>query len=72
MAERSIVAVTAASNDLVGNWSWTVWLLIPLALILAFVTARCVGPLGEPPRHHSGERGVSRHLARRASSEEDR
>ena len=71
MAERSFVAVIAASEDLVGNWSWTVWLLIPLALILAFVTARCVGPLGEPPRRQSGERGVSRHLARRAT-EEDR
>ena len=72
MAERLIVAVTAASTDLVGNWSWTVWLLIPLALLLAFVTARCVGPLGEPPRSHSGERGVSSYLARRATSEEDR
>jgi membrane protein implicated in regulation of membrane protease activity len=72
MAERSIVAVTAASGDLVGDWSWTVWLLIPLVLILAFVTARCVGPMGEPPRRHSGERGVSSYLARRAMSEEDR
>jgi hypothetical protein len=71
MAERSILAVTAASGDLVGNWSWTVWLLIPLVLILAFVTARCVGPLGEPPRRRSGERGVSNYLARR-TSEEDR
>ena len=43
MAERSIVALIAASDDLAGNWSWTVWLLIPLVLILAFVTARCVG-----------------------------
>jgi membrane protein implicated in regulation of membrane protease activity len=72
VAEVSIVAVIAASDDLVGNWSWTVWLLIPLVLILAFVTARCVGPLGEPPRRHSGERGVSSYLARRAMSEEDR
>ena len=72
MAERSIVALTAASGDLAGNWSWTVWLLIPLVLLLAFVTARCVGPLGEPPQRHSGERGVSSYLARRASSEEDR
>jgi membrane protein implicated in regulation of membrane protease activity len=71
MAERSIVALIAASDDLAGNWSWTVWLLIPLVLILAFVTARCVGPLGEPPRRHSGERGVSSYLARRATSEEE-
>ncbi len=71
MAERSILAVTAAAGDLTGNWSWTVWLLIPLVLILAFVTARCVGPLGEPPRQHSGERGVSNYLARRTSVEEE-
>jgi hypothetical protein len=69
MAERSIVAVIAASGDLAGNWSWTVWLLIPLVLILAFVTALCVGPLGEPPRQHSGERGVGNYLARRAEEE---
>jgi membrane protein implicated in regulation of membrane protease activity len=69
MAELSIAAVLAASDDLVGNWSWTVWLLIPIVLILAFVTARCVGPLGEPPRRHSGERGVSSYLARRATEE---
>ena len=39
----------AAEGDLTGNWSWTVWLLIPLVLVLAYVTARVVGPHGEPP-----------------------
>jgi membrane protein implicated in regulation of membrane protease activity len=68
----SVTALVAASGDLVGNWSWTVWLLIPLVIVLALVTALVVGPLGEPPRRHSGERGVSSYLARRASSEEDR
>ena len=26
---EQIVALYAASGDLSGNWSWTVWLLIP-------------------------------------------
>jgi membrane protein implicated in regulation of membrane protease activity len=62
MAERSIATVLAASADLSGNWSWTVWLLIPLVLLLAYVTARCVGPLGDPPRSRSASRGVSHYL----------
>jgi hypothetical protein len=66
----SVTALVAASGDLVGNWSWTVWLLIPLVLLLALVTSLVVGPLGEPtPR--AGGRGVSSYLERRASEEED-
>ena len=56
MTGPSIATALAASGDLTGNWSWTVWLLIPLVLVLAFVTACCVGPLGDPPR------GVSHYL----------
>ena len=54
MAERAIATVLAASADLSGDWSWTVWLLIPLVLVLAYVTARCVGPSGDPPRDAPG------------------
>jgi len=54
--------VLAAPGDLSGNWSWTVWLLIPLALVLAYVTARCVGPGGDPPPTTRSSRGVSHYL----------
>jgi hypothetical protein len=71
MHPQMVTTLVAAAGDLVGDWSWTVWLLIPLVLVLALVTALVVGPLGEPPRRQSGDRGVSNYLARRAS-EEDR
>lgn len=58
--------------DLVGNWSWTVWVLIPVILVLAYATARALGPSGEPPRTHGGSRGVSAHLARTATQEDAR
>ena len=63
MVEASL-AVLATTGDLTGNWSWTVWLLIPTALVLAYVTARCVGPDGDPPRSRSSAHGVSDYLAR--------
>ena len=62
MTGRSIATALAASGDLTGNWSWTVWLLIPVVLLLAYVTARCVGPLGDPPRSRTASRGVSHYL----------
>ena len=62
MAERAMAMVLAAPVDLTGNWSWTVWLLIPLVLVLAYVTARCVGPSGDPPRPADRSRGVSHYL----------
>jgi hypothetical protein len=61
-------AVTAAVGDLVGNWSWTVWLLIPLAVGLALLTALALGPHGEPTAADRSERGVSRFLAQRPGS----
>ena len=61
-------SVLAAAGDLVGNWSWTVWLLIPIAVALALVTAMVLGPLGEPGPEVDGERGVSRFLAQRSGS----
>lgn len=64
-----MIATLAAEGDLTGGWSWTVWLLIPAVLILAYVTARVVGPDGDPPPTTSTGRGVSEHLARRATQE---
>jgi hypothetical protein len=55
------------AGELVGNWSWTVWLLIPLAAALAVLTAIVLGPGGEPPRSQAGAGGVSRYLERRAA-----
>jgi hypothetical protein len=66
---HSCFAALAAAGDLTGNWSWTVWLLIPLALVLAYVTARCLGPDGAPSRAHSSARGVSRYLDQQVSTE---
>ena len=68
MTDRSFAAL-AAAGDLTGNWSWTVWLLIPLVLVLAYVTARCLGPDGTPPRTSSSARGVSGYLDRQVSAE---
>jgi len=48
-----------------------VWLLIPIVLVLAYVTARVVGPDGDPPPTSAASRGVSQHLARRALQEEN-
>ena len=67
-AASSQVAVIASAGDLVGNWSWTVWLLIPIVIGLALVTGLVLGPLGEPDPEVDGERGVSRFLASRAGS----
>ena len=56
------------ASALVGNWSWTVWLLIPLALALAVVTATALGrgSSEESPPSARGGRGVGRHLAESA------
>jgi hypothetical protein len=60
--------VLAAAGDLVGNWSWTVWLLIPIVVVAALVTALVLGPLGEPGPEVDSERGVSRFLAQRTGT----
>jgi hypothetical protein len=67
MSHRCFAAL-ATAGDLTGNWSWTVWLLIPLVLVLGYVTARCLGPDGAPARTHSSARGVSTYLDRQVSS----
>ena len=71
MVERLAHPTLAATGDLVGDWSWTVWLLIPLVLVLAYITALCLGPMGEPPRSHSSARGVSRHLAKQGQTDQE-
>ena len=57
----------AAVGDLVGNWSWTVWLLIPLVVGLAVVTGLTLASDDgdDAPRAGGAERGVSRYLAHR-------
>ena len=72
MGSRSSVAVFAEAGDLVGNWSWSVWLLIPLVLALALLTAVVLGPGGEPTRSRGQAGGVSRFLARTTREERDR
>ena len=69
MNEWSTTAV-AAAGDLTGNWSWTVWLLIPAVLLLALLTAWCVGPLGDPSRSRTTTRGVSHYLDETISRKE--
>ncbi len=60
------------ASALVGNWSWTVWLLIPLALFLAALTALAVGPRGDPPAAGRSGRGVGRPLEATAREGESR
>ena len=63
----------AAAGDLVGNWSWTVWLLIPLVIVLAIITGLSLAP-GEddaPPTSGGAERGVSRFLAQRNQTDSE-
>ena len=72
MAWTPRIGVLAQAGDLVGNWSWSVWLLVPLVLVLAALTAFCLGSAGDPPRARTGAGGVSRYLSRTATKEEDR
>ena len=62
--------ITTSAAELVGNWSWTVWLLIPLALVLGLLTAIVLGPLGEPTEAERREGGVTRFLARRGTAKD--
>jgi hypothetical protein len=57
--------ITTTAADLVGNWDWTVWLLIPVTAVFAVLTALILGPLGEPTEADRREGGVTRFLARR-------
>jgi hypothetical protein len=52
-------------GDLIGNLPIVVYLLIPLALALALLTAVVLGPLGERDVNAQRAGGVSRALSRR-------
>jgi hypothetical protein len=51
-------------GELTGNFDVIVWLLIPLALLLAFLTAVLLGPRGDPSGTVRRAGGVSRALSR--------
>jgi hypothetical protein len=55
-------------GDLVGNLPLVVYLLLPLALVLALVTAIALGPRGERDVNATREGGVSRALSRRQAA----
>jgi hypothetical protein len=52
------ISTVAAEGELAGGWSWTVWLLIPAVLAIAYVTARVLGPDGAPPATRARRRAV--------------
>jgi hypothetical protein len=54
-------------GDLAGNWSWTVWLLIPLAVGLGLVTALALGAAVDTETT-TRRRGVSRALDQRQAA----
>jgi hypothetical protein len=56
-------------GDLTGNFSGAVWLLIPLALILALLTSVALGPLGRPQASARRAGGISRVLSRHEADE---
>lgn len=77
----SIAVLTAASpafaasnpdpskvGDLSGNLPVAIYLLIPLALVLALVTAVLLGSMGDPATSARRAGGVSRALSRAESS----
>lgn len=63
----SVPALLATSNpanvgDLTGNMPWGVWLLIPLALVLALLTSLAMGSRAAPRPSTRRAGGVSRAL----------
>jgi hypothetical protein len=57
-------------GDLTGNLPPAVYLLIPLALFLALLTALALGPLGNPGTTERRSGGVSRALTGREDAAE--
>jgi hypothetical protein len=49
-------------GDLTGNLPWYVWLLIPIALVLALLTSLALGSGAEPQRTARRAGGLSRAL----------
>jgi hypothetical protein len=63
----SIVAATSErAGDLTGNWDWPVLLLVPLALVLALLTALALGGASDARGARRRQGGTSRALARHA------
>lgn len=60
------VAMLARAGDLTGNWDWPVLLLVPLALLLALVTAYALGRSADTRGARRRQGGTSRALARQA------
>jgi len=74
----SMASITAAaaqsgdpskSGDLTGNLPTTIYLLIPLAIGLALLTAVALGDRGQPEASGRRAGGVSRALGRRSTAE---
>jgi hypothetical protein len=60
---------SSKSGDLSGNLPATIYLLIPLAIGLALLTAVALGDRGEPEGGGRRAGGVSRALGRRSTAE---
>jgi hypothetical protein len=58
---------SSKSGDVAGNLPFSIYLLIPLALVLAFVTAIALGERGEPEAEERRAGGISRALGRRGA-----
>lgn len=56
------------SGDVAGNLPFAVYLLIPLVLGLALLTAIALGPRGEPEPRERRAGGVTRALGRRVGA----
>jgi hypothetical protein len=59
------------AGDLAGNLPWGVWLLIPLAIVLAVVTMLALGSGAEPTVAKRRAGGVARALHTDAPSNPD-
>ncbi len=59
-------AASDRAGDLTGNWDWPVLLLVPLALLLALLTALALGRTADARNARDREGGTSRALARQA------
>ena len=57
-------ATSERAGDLTGNWDWPVLLLVPLALLLAALTALALAGSSDARGARRREGGTSRALAR--------
>jgi hypothetical protein len=59
---------SSKSGDIAGNLPLSIYLLIPLGLALAFVTAIALGERGEPEAEERRAGGITRALGRRRAA----